>query len=108
MIHSEIRCDGCGIVGSAKGQAYARWRAHVAREELRNRGWRVACLRGKDYCPICVAEDAGDCGWMARQGSMTEKEIQLSENRLTAEKVNRKHEEQSAVTLDARERVESA
>ncbi len=35
-------------------------------------------------------------------------EIQLSENRLTAEKVNRKHEEQSAVALDARERVESA
>jgi hypothetical protein len=45
---------------------------------------------------------------MARQGSMTEKEIQLSENRLTAEKVNRKHEEQSAVALDARERVEPA
>jgi hypothetical protein len=39
---------------------------------------------------------------------MTEKEIQLSENRLTAEKVNRKHEEQPAVALDARERVESA
>jgi hypothetical protein len=45
---------------------------------------------------------------MGRQGSMIEKEIQLSENRLTAEKVNRKHEEQPAVTLDARERVESA
>jgi len=28
----------------------------------------------KDYCPKCVAEEAGDCGWMARQGSMTEKE----------------------------------
>ena len=108
MIHSEIRCDGCGIVGPSKGQAYARWRGHVARDELRTSGWRVGEPHGKDYCPKCVAEDAGDCGWMGRQGSMTEKEIQLSENRLTAEKVNRKHEEQSAVALDARERVESA
>jgi len=71
MIRSEIICDGCGIIGSAKGQAYARWRGHVAREELRSRGWRVGKPRGTDYCPKCVAEDDGDCGWMARQGSMT-------------------------------------
>ena len=108
MIRNEIICDGCGIIGSAKGQAYARWRGHVARDELHEQGWKVGEQRGKDYCQKCVDEDAGDCGWTARQGSMTEKEIQLSENRLTVEKVNRKHEEQSAVTLDARERVESA
>jgi len=75
MIHSEIRCDGCGIVGSTTGQAYAKWRGHVARRELHEQGWKVGEPHGKDYCPKCVAEEAGDCGWMARQGSMTEKEI---------------------------------
>jgi len=60
MIHSEIRCDGCGIVGSATGQVYSRWRGHVARDELRNRGWRVGEPGGKDYCPICVAQDVVD------------------------------------------------
>ena len=86
MIHSEIRCDGCGIVGPSKGQAYARWRGHVARNELHEQGWKVGEPHGKDHCPKCAAEGAGDCGWMARLGSMTGKEIQFSENRLTAEK----------------------
>lgn len=108
MIRSEIICDGCGIKGVADFYRYNRWLAHIGRNELHEQGWKVGEPHGKDYCPKCVAEEAGDCGWMARQGSMTEKEIQLSENRLTAEKVNRKHEEQSAVALDARERVESA
>ena len=69
MIRSEIICDGCGIKGEADFYRYNRWKAHIGRSELHEQGWKVGEPHGKDHCPKCVAEDSGDCGWMARQGA---------------------------------------
>jgi hypothetical protein len=52
MIHSEVRCDGCGVVGWVNGHAHGTWRAHQARSILQEKGWRCGA-RGHDWCPLC-------------------------------------------------------
>jgi hypothetical protein len=52
MIHSVIICDGCGDEAQTPGTVYGRWRAHVARNELKELGWTVG-KHGTDWCPSC-------------------------------------------------------
>ena len=52
MIHSVIVCDGCGEEAQTPGIAYGRWRAHVARNELRELGWTTG-KHGTDWCSEC-------------------------------------------------------
>lgn len=53
VIHNEVRCDGCGKVEAVDGMARGRWRAHIAREQLKAMGWAVGLEGGKDLCPEC-------------------------------------------------------
>jgi hypothetical protein len=61
MIYSVVVCDGCGEEGQVgcgeegqvKGKSYGRWRAHVARNELKELGWEVGRKHGTDFCPEC-------------------------------------------------------
>ena len=54
MIHSEIRCDNCGVVAPYCGIVRGRWRAHAVRIQAHSMGWDVGLKGGKDLCPHCI------------------------------------------------------
>ena len=61
---ASVLCDGCGMFGDG-----GKRQAHVLRERLRRRGWRVGILGGADLCPDCqrrrtlVRSEAERRGW---------------------------------------------
>ena len=54
MIHTSIRCNGCGceepVVRAADN---GQLQPHSVRTRLEKLGWRVGLPGGKDYCPDC-------------------------------------------------------
>ena len=63
MIVTEIRCDGCDVLGdtSRNRSGARREHAHQIRHRLSRDGW--ISLGGKDYCQGCHV------GWRPKSGA---------------------------------------
>jgi hypothetical protein len=67
MIRISIVCDECGTTGEYT-QGTLRDQPWVVRVRLKEKGWKIAQLGGRDYCPECYSKVVRENSRQAKMG----------------------------------------